>query len=156
MDIDPFEIPPHVTGFGVDPLPHEVEARRQSFVSWVRALATALDSTVAELTLGDPMPSFDTVRLDRVDLWLLHNRFEPLVGVLTIAPAPGNAWAVAGEWVDLDLPEHVKGWGPTPLAANVLNAPIGNALDGLNIGAREQADSYKPQTIGNLIFNFWT
>ena len=66
MDIDPFEIPPDVTGFGVDPLPHEVEARRQSFVSWVRA------------------------------------------------------------------------------------------LDGLNVGAREQADSYKPQTIGNLIFNFWT
>ena len=96
------------------------------------------------------------VWLERVDRWLLHNRFVPVVGVLANEPAPGASWAVAGEYVDLEIPDHLTGWGPKVLAAVDLNAPLTESLVSLGLGAAEQADRYKPETMAHVIFNYWS
>ena len=150
-----FELPRGVTGFGIDSPAAEVAARRDAFITWARAVAAELGSAAVECPLDVPVPSFDTVELARLDCWLLHNRYVPLVGVLTTAPEPGGAWAVAGEWWDLEIPPHLTTWGPPVLAADELNAPLRTSLDELGPGAREQADRYKPETAGHLIFNYW-
>ena len=150
-----FELPFSVTGFGVDHSDAEIEARRQGFLAWARAVAASLDSSVVEVALVEDHASFDAVYLDRVGVWLLHNRYVPLVGVLSVAPAPGDAWAVAGEYVDLEFPEHVARWGPTLVDGESLNARLESTLDGLGLGAQEQADRYKPQTVGHVVFNYW-
>ncbi len=152
-----FELPRGCTGFGVDSPAAVVEARRQSFVRWARAVAEAHGSPLAEITATELRPSFDTIRLDRLDLWLLHNRFVPVVGVLGVGPEPGPSWAVAGQFVDLDIPAYAQGWGPDVVDHKVLNAPLGAAsLDTLALGAREQADRYKPATTAHILFNYWS
>lgn len=151
-----FELPRGITGFGLDHPQSELAERRRDFVAWARSVASAFDSTAIELPLGDPIPSFDLVKLERVDHWLLHNRFVPVVGVLANEPEPGTSWAVAGEYVDLELPGHLAGWGPRLLDAADLNAPLTQSLESLGLGAVEQADRYKPETIGHVVFNYWT
>ena len=151
-----FELPRGITGFGFDHPQNELDDRRRDFVAWARSVASAFDSTAIELPLGNPTPSFDVVWLERVDRWLLHNRFVPVVGVLANEPAPGASWAVAGEYVDLEIPDHLTGWGPKVLAAVDLNAPLTESLVSLGLGAAEQADRYKPETMAHVIFNYWS
>lgn len=150
-------LPRGITGYGIDNPPGEVEERREAFVKWARALATANDSALIELPLVEPWPSFDAVRLERLDRWLLHNRHVPVVGVLAVAPEPGPSWAAAGEFVDVDVPAHALGWGPRRLGASELNAALTPAALGkLPAAARKQADRYKPQTVGHVIYNYWS
>ena len=151
-----FELPRGITGFGFDHPQNELDDRRRDFVAWARSVAAAFDSTVIELPLGDPTLSFDVVKLERVDRWLLHNRFVPVVGVLASEPEPGTSWAVAGEYVDLEIPDHLTGWGPRLLDAVDLNAPLTQSLGPLGLGAIEQADRYKPETMAHVIFNYWS
>jgi len=150
-----FELPVGVTGFGVDVPAAEAEARRDAFVSWGRAVAASLDSPLVEIPLGEPVPSFDAIHLERIGRWVLHNRYVPLAGVLARPPEPGESWAVAGDYVDLELADHVTGWGPEVIGASTLNGPVGFALDQLGYSARQHGDRYKPQTTGHVLFNYW-
>ncbi len=150
-----FELPFSVTGFGMDHSNADIVARRDAFLSWARAVGASLDSAVIEVEAAEEHASFDAVHLELVGVWLLHNRYVPLLGVLPVAPVPGDAWAVAGEYTDLELPEHVAAWGPTVIAGAALNAPLETNLDGLGLGAQEQADRYKPETVGHVVFNYW-
>ena len=133
----------------------DIAARREAFLSWARAVGHSRNSGVVDVAPAEDSPSFDAVHLEAIDRWLLHNRYISLVGVLTVAPVPGDAWAVAGEYVDLWLPEHVSDWGPTVVDGTALNAHLESGLDGLGLGAQEQAERYKPQTVGHVIFNYW-
>ena len=151
-----FELPRGITGFGLDHPQSELAERRRDFVAWARSVASVFDSTAIEVPLGHPTPSFDLVKLERVDHWLLHNRFVPVVGVLANEPEPGASWAVAGEYVDLEIADHLTGWGPKVLAAVDLNAPLTESLVSLGLGAAEQADRYKPETVAHVIFNYWS
>ncbi len=151
-----FELPRGITGFGFDHPQSQLAERRRDFVAWARGFASALDSTATELPLGHPTPSFDLVKLERVNRWLLHNRFVPVVGVLASEPEPGTSWAVAGECVDLEIPDHLTGWGPRLLKAADLNAPLTQSLGPLGLGAIEQADRYKPETVAHVVFNYWS
>lgn len=113
-------------------------------------------SKVVEVPVAEPWPSFTTLGIDRLEIWLLHNNHVPLVGVLTVPPEPGSSWAAAGGYVDLEVPTHAAGWRPQLLGAAVLNAPLEpSSLDLLASAERELADRYKPQTIGHVIFNYW-
>ncbi len=150
-----FALPFSVTGFGMDHSDADVAARRDSFLTWARAVGASLDCAVAEVAPGGEHASFDAVHLERVGVWLLCNRYVPLVGVLPVAPVPGDAWAVAGEYTDLEIPEHVASWGPNVVEGAALNARLESSLDGLGLGAQEQADRYKPQTVGHVVFNYW-
>lgn len=152
-----FELARGITGFGIDNPAGVVQERRQLFVQWARALASAHDSALVELPLAEPWPSFDTVRLERLDLWLVHNRHVPTVGVLAVAPQPGPSWAVAGEYTSVDIAPHALGWGPPVVDASDLNSGLVPAsLAPLHPAGRDQADRYKPQTVGHVIFNYWT
>ena len=151
-----FELPRGITGFGVDHPPSQLAERRVEFIAWARSVASALDSSATELALSDPAPSFDLVKLERVDRWLLHNRFVPVVGVLARKPEPGTSWAVAGEYVDVAIPEHLTTWGPRLLGAVELNAPLTGGLESLGLGATEQAERYKPETVAHVVFNYWS
>ncbi len=152
-----FELPRSITGFGVDHPPHIVEQRHDAFVTWARALAASMQSPLRELPRSERLPSFDTVLVERADRWLLHNRFVPLVGVLAVPPEPGPSWAVAGDYVDIAIPQHAIGWGPRILSAATLNAQLQPTdLATFLPTAIAQADRYKPATIGNVVFNYWT
>ncbi len=96
------------------------------------------------------------MQLEGSDRWLLHNHHVPLVGALATPPEAGFAYAVQCEFVPVDIPTHLIGWGPSVVAADELNrALVDDDWTNFAPPARIHADRFKPTTIGHILFNHW-
>jgi len=134
----------------------QVRERTDTARSWVHALANSYGTAADEPSADCVIRSFDVFALADVGLWLLHNRFVSVVGAIAAAPVPGRGWAVDQHFVDLDVPDHLCMWGPTVPAAADLNAPLTTERWGdVSARARDYADTYKPDTVAQVLFNYW-
>ena len=134
----------------------QVAEHTESARSWARAFAQSHGTSAREWSADSTIRSFDVFVVGGLDLWLLHNRFVSVVGVVTSEPKPGRGWAVGQTFVDISVPEHLQGWGPEIARAENVNAELTEQRWGtVSTRAREYADRYKPETVGQVLFNYW-
>ena len=133
----------------------EVRRRYDAFLGWVHPLARSIGSSVEERQAAGVIRSFDVVELADVGLWLLHNRFVSVVGVIDRAPEPGRGWAVDRACVDIELPAHLDGWGPVVPSAAELNAELVDDVWGaVSVRARRSRTVTSPRPL-QVLFNYW-
>lgn len=146
-------LPRGTTGFNIDNPNGAIAERRASFHRWCHAFAAASGGSATAL---ESSGNFDVVAVEKLGLWLLQNRFLPIVGVLEIPPTAGFAYAVEGTYVDMEPPVHLATWGPTRLEAQELNRLLRCAdWELFSPPARAHADRFKPTTVGHVFFNYW-
>ena len=134
----------------------QVRERTEAARSWVHALANSHGASAAERSADGVIRSFDVFVVDGLGLWLLHNRFVAVIGAVRHEPAPGRGWAVDQTFVDFAIPDHLQSWGPTVPAAEDLNVHLTTERWGdVSARARTYADTYKPETVAQVLFNYW-
>ena len=134
----------------------QVRERTEAARSWVHALANSHGTAAEERPTDGVIRSFDVFVVDGLSLWLLHNRFVGVIGAVAEEPAPGRGWAVDQTFVDMAVPDHLRSWGPTIPGADALNASLTPERWGdVSARARTYADTYKPETVAQVLFNYW-
>lgn len=135
----------------------EIADRQRSFASWAQGLSRSVGTTTNPVPQpGAAKQSFDAMHLDGAGLWLLHQRFNGLLGATEAEPAVGDGWAVAAHFVDLDIADHLRGWGPVVIPAADLNAPLEpHQWANETAQAKQLAQKYSPTRVAQVLFNYW-
>lgn len=134
----------------------QTRERTEAARSWIHALANSHGAAADERSADGIIRSFDVFVVDDLSLWLLHNRFVGVIGAVAEEPAPGRGWAVDQPFIDFTIPGHLRTWGPTIPSAEALNAPLTSERWGdVSARARTYADTYKPETVAQVLFNYW-
>ncbi len=124
---------------------------------WLHSLGNSFEGQVRVQELqSNVIRSFDAFELEGLGLWLLHNKFASTVGVVPDAPKAGFAYAVDQEFVRLDVPDFLRGWGPIVPSAIDLNADLTDAhWQLITTTDRAYADKFKPTKLSHVLFNYW-
>ena len=134
----------------------QIGERTESARSWVHAFAQPLQATAIEMTADGVRRSFDVFELRDLGLWLMHNRFVSVLAAVDVQPEPGRGWAIDHPCVELAVPHHLQTWGPHVPSSHDLNAELIDERWGdVSSRARQYADRFKPETVAQVLFNYW-
>ena len=86
----------------------QVAEHTESARSWAYAFAQSKGTSATEWLADSTIRSFDVFVVGDLDLWLLHNRFVSVIGVVRSEPEPGRGWAIDQTFVDISVPEQKR------------------------------------------------
>lgn len=145
-------LPAGITGLG------PARSDKTNFYRWGHTVARNRGLDVHPITTPSVGCSFDLMRLERGRRvwWLLHNRYVPLVAASAVNPMCGVALAVECAFVDIAYDEMTDGSDVSLMTSTSLNERL--TTEHWRDLSKEEVDhaaTFKPETVGQVIFNYW-
>ncbi len=142
---------------GLDSNQADMLAERESFLPWLHALASSQGGRVQVREDESAAPrSFSAFELEGMGLWILHNHWTSVIGAVATAPIAGFAFAVNSPFERLEIPDFLRGWGPTIPSAADLHRELTDAhWPNVTLSSRTYADRFKPTKVSHVLFNYW-
>ncbi|MFG1872456.1 hypothetical protein [Micromonospora arborensis] len=147
------KLPPGATGFS--PLPGE-RADLKAFTAVCHHAARTIDATVTGVTPAGVTPSFHTIHITHAQHHIAVLRHTVLPIVAFARPRTGGDITIS--FVDHpDLAATItKLTDAQVLAVNQLRTSLSQIdLSALDPSEHDQISNWKPNTLGELLFNFW-
>lgn len=144
-------LPGGITGFwsvNTAPLPLLDE---KAFRQMCHVLGWKNGGTVAEVDTDTTARNFYSAKLSRYDqsVFILQNIYYPFAAFTQRNASGGSIWITPPEWIQ--LPEDPVRF----LSPSELNRDWHGLCEDLSLEELEQIRYWKPQTVGEIIFNTW-